>query len=645
MAIKTNIKIITFSGRKLDYATPESLNIRFNRIADDAQDPSTRFGEFSYSFSLPMTKNNNEIFGYANTPNKRKKFSVNPIDIRVFNNDALLMDGTLELTSIKVNSYECVFYSKLTELIDVLGDLNLNEVTVMPQIANWNEEATMRYHINQNYANSDEADYQFPLVYYNTWFTPLAAYQGMVDFKYRTFRYEGDRPQQNYYYLLNTTQNGSSLTDRYMHEFPLCFYLKTVVEGVLAQVGWSLSGSFWEDPDIKRIIMLYTGDNDIYDSARYVEGGVTYLDTNLFLPKYKAKTFIKDIVNMFNLYLRVDVGNKIIAMETYDVMFASKIDAYDITNKILKDTIEISAIEEYDFSVTLKDSNNGRIMGDNYTITSSGNNALTATYTKTNETVFANTYNHVGESDTEISTGFAAPCVKRMYLRNTDNYNGTITFANDVVVFLPNMSDQTPQDNSGNKFNKASGDTKVYNEEDSVKFKGKPTLMYYYGISNNDVEQLSSGGACSDYFYYNFNGVKQKIGFASPFALSNYRDNINDALDNATSGDTKGIYASYLQSIYLNMGTGSTNPTNFSLTFGDSEGLLDTIYTKFYGNRQNRYTNSEVLTASVLINDVDWSRLQFNQAILYKNEIYSLMALKNYDVVAGTANIEMIKMI
>ena len=642
MAVKTNIKIVTYSGKRLDYTTPESLNIKLNRVADDYRKPDTRFGEFSYTFSLPKTKNNGQIFENADTSIKQNKFRVNPINIRVFNNDAPLVDGTLELRTIQPDSYECVFFSKLTQLVDAIEDLNLEDVTVMPHIADWDEETSQRTHIDADYADSDATDYQFPLVFYNTWFTPWAAYEGLSEVFCRAFRAEGDRPQQNYYYLLNRTQNGD-YCERYMHEFPLCFYLKTVLEGVLRQVGWSLSGSFWEQADIKKILLLYTGENDIYDAARYSSGGTIYLNTNKFMPKYKATKFLKDIINTFNLYLRVDTANKILAMETYDTMFGSKIAPYDITQKVLSDTIAISRIDDYDFSINFDEAENRRIMSDNYFIGGTSTNALTVSYLKTSDSLFESVINHVGETDGEVSVGFQAPNVKRMYIRNTDNYSGSVTNANDSVIFLPNMSEQTPQDNDKNKFNKATGDTKVYNEEDSIKFKGKPCLMYYYGISDNEFNQQSGKGDSSDYYYYDFDGTKQKIGIASPFCLKDYRANVDTQLAIGDSGSTANMYASYLQSIYLNMGADSNKTTDFSLIFGDSQGLYNTLYSKFYGNRTKRYRESEMMTASIRMNDVDWTVLQLNQPVLYNKEIYSLMAIKNYDVVKGTASIELIK--
>ena len=652
-----NIKIKTDSGEYLDYTTPQSLNIRFNRIADDYTDPKKRWGEFSYNFTLPKTKRNERILQFPSSGYNQRKFKVNPIGISVFNNDSLLLTGNLELQKIREDSYENRFYSQLTQLIDSLQDLNLKDLTGMPQIENWNYENTITAHTNSNYLSSDEADYQFPLIFYSTWFTPYSTYSGLTDSFGYSFREQGDRAMQNYYYLLNRTQTGHD-GERYFHELPLCFYLKTIMEKLLEEIGWSLSGSFFEDENIKRIILLYSGENDIYDQACYWKdssgnkipcsgattpaGYTRYLDTNKFLPNYGAVNFISDVISMFNLFMSVDINNKILSFETYDKVFMSKTAPYDITDKVLSETIDITKIENYDVSVGFADPGNKRITGDNYYIGENSTNTLTCNYKKTSDNYFDIIYNHIGETDGEIKTGFAAPAIKRVYIRNTDNYAGTITNANDSVIFLPNMSKQTPQDNNGKKFNSSTGDTASFNSEEWINFKGcKPTLMYYYGISPSGFEQQSSKGDSADYYYFDFNNGKQKIGIASPFAYKSYRTNIENALDDDT--EEKAIYASYLQTIYTNLGDSFSFETDFSLIFGDSYDLADTLYTKFYQNRMNRYKNSEVLNATMRFNDMDWNIMQFNQPILYNGEIYSLMSIKNYDVVTGVAQIQLIK--
>jgi len=662
MSIKTNIKIQTEDGRNLDYTTPEELDITLNRKADDNNQPDSRFGEFSYSFSLPKTRNNNKIFNYANTFNSQRKFKVNPINVNVFNNDTLVLSGLLELESIKRDSYDCRFYSKLTELVDALEDVNLRDIDTMPMIDDFQYEQTIRDHINAEYKDSDETSYQFPLIFYNTFFTPYGVYDNMTDLEGYDFPDSGDRPQQNFYYILNRTP---TLDDNefYFHQFPVCFYLKSVLEGLLEYAGWSLSGSFWDTPEAKKIIMTYAGENDVYDSStlwkntstgEYIaptgdtltppSGYVVAINTNEFLPDMEALDFLKSIINMFNMYFFIDINNRIISMENYDTVFGHNVAPYDLNNKIDYDTISISTVESDNFSIVFEEPENKNHLGDNYFFGKNDNNALNLeNYKKTSNAFYDGVYNNKVDSDNEIEIKFAAPKIKRMHIRNVENYDASILNRGYKTLFIPDMSEQTRYDNGNNSFNGGTGETVVYNEEDTIKFKGKPMLMYYYGISNSDFEQTSGDGNSGDYFYLNMDGVKQKIGIASPFAYKAYRDVINTQLEKGSSGSTASMYGSYLQTIYLMMGSSYSNPPRYSLTFGESYSMVDTLFTRFYQNRINRYKNSEVIEGTIRINDTDWKEMTLNQPLLYNGEIYSLMSIDNYSIVTGSANIKMIK--
>lgn len=272
--MSVNIRIILLDGRELDYTSPESLNIRMNRVADDLNNPDNRFSEYSYTFSLPKTKNNVEIFEYAGVSDIKNSFKTNPIECRLYKDEKLIIDGQIELRSVN-ESYNCVFYSKFVQLVDAIKDKNLRDIKSLPHISGFTYEDYIRTHINADYKNCDETPYQFPFVYYNTFYTPAGVYSGITDQDGVVFR--KDTNKQNYYNLLNRTTNPMP-NEFYFHQFPLSFYLKPVLEAMLKDAGWTLGGSFFENENIKKIIMPYVGDSDVYDLATYCskEPQVTY---------------------------------------------------------------------------------------------------------------------------------------------------------------------------------------------------------------------------------------------------------------------------------------------------------------------------------------------------------------------------------
>lgn len=684
----TNIKIVVVNtGQQIDYKNAADLGIKFNRIAVDLTKPDERIGEFSYSFSIPRTRNNESIMQFAGIQNVKNIFKINPIDVKVFNNDVLLLAGQLELQEITENEYKCVLYSKLTQLVDDLTDKNMQDITVCPKIA-WAYEDTIRGHIASGFTSCDETDYQFPLVYYNTFFCPTSVFTGLTDTVVDSngltnHLFQRERDAQNWYYLINRTTLGKN--EMYQHQMPLCFYLKPMMEYMLAEVGWSMAGSFWEDSSIKKIIVPYVGDTDVYDRAKYcadvntkrwfISGGTCFtgntdtplshppkpcgtlmLDTAKFMPDMECLDFLENVVKLFNLYMLIDANSKTIVFETYDVMFGSKIAPFNIDNKVI-DVPIISRVDDYNPSISFEEMDNQRILGDNRVLVytgescydTSGDNKYMIT---ANKTLFNKVFNHIGTTEGEIAIKFGAPAVKRMRIRNEYNFANVNKSAGDHVMFLPMITKQLPEDNEGKNFSKKDTDSTSYNTEETIKYNGKPALYYYYGISNSDFEQKTPTiGAQSNYFFFNFDDVNQKIPFCSPFALTSYRGVINNTLNEAylnPSGATDNpdvMLASYMQSIYLMMAlsTGTSQTTDFSLVLMDNNDFGDTIYTRFHANKYKRFRESEVLSMNIICTDYDWRALNINTPVKYNNQIYSILEISNYDVVKQTAELKLIK--
>lgn len=64
MANLSNIDILIDNQYHLDYETAESLGLKLSKKVLDQNDLTKRFGEFSYSFSVPKTKVNSTIFNH-----------------------------------------------------------------------------------------------------------------------------------------------------------------------------------------------------------------------------------------------------------------------------------------------------------------------------------------------------------------------------------------------------------------------------------------------------------------------------------------------------------------------------------------------------------------------------------------------------
>lgn len=667
MANTTNIKIIVEGNFNLDYVSPEDLAIKFNRTVEDFTDLSKRFGEYSYTFTLPKTKNNALAFEFPDAKGRRGVFVGTQKSCRVYNNDRLLLDGVIELRAIKADAYACAFFSKFTQLLDSFLDeqgeeKTLQDILSLGTIKSFAYEPDIEDHLNAG-LTPEETNYQFPLIHYSTYWTPYSITNGAApDFNGNSFLIP-DNYLQNWYYLLSS-DDGTGTNQLYFHQFPLAVYIVPILEGILEDAGWSLGGSFFQRDDIQKIIMLFTGDNDIYDTAigcpeegisldacTGTTGGTNTSDDlwiATFLPDIDQSEFISGLLNMFNLYFTIDVDQKIIKFETWDVLFSDKYDPYDITDKVFRDSLTFSRIDNYDPTIEFEDAENMRVLGDNKVMVSDEDIANDVTYADTEEKYTKQVFNKIGSTDS-ISVPFAIPNVGRKYLRNDFDVNGVDRNGGDFQIFLPILTSQTPQDNDSKPFYKTTGDTFVQNDEGTIKYKGKPTLMWYYGQSESDYEKVTGHDNANFYWCRIGTTDRTKIGFANPFTLVQGAalDRVNEYLATppiAKSKDT--AEASYLKGLHYNIGKVAGDVADvppFSLTFGESDEFHNTLYTEFHKNKYDLYYNSELLEGTMRMDEFSWNEMQINRPIRYNDEIYSIISIDNYDVVNNTATIKLIK--
>jgi len=675
MATKANVIIDTELG-ELVYRQVEDLNLSFSRIVDDFTDVSNRFGDFSYEFNLPIVKQNSLVFGAPETKGTKGIFIHNRnISCQVYNKNQLILDGLINLEAITKDTYKCKFYSRFKELVDTLNektsggkDKTLKDLNFDP-VLDWNYETSIKDHILADYADSDETFYQYPISYYSTYYCQESYYNGVTDDQ--GYLFDADRDRQNYYFLLNSI--GSDNNRMYHHQIPPAVYLVSIVEQILADAGWKLGGQFFYTSEVKKILYLYNGEDDIYDQATKVESGSAPLSLYVqkFLPELSQSEFLKGVMNYFNLYFRIDISNKVLELETYDTYFRATddVEPYDIDTMVdnSKEDNNYSYFINNNPSILFKNAGNRNVFGDNRVMTGATDNATTQVWTNVSSKNFNQTFNRIGFTEQsnvslnqyvstvqKIELPFSEPAVKSHWIYNDydiDNANQSATWQR---AYLPLLSRQSISDNKAMKFNKKDSDTYLFNNESSIKFQGEGSLMYYYGISTTDFVNKSGKGSLANFLYFNVyissTEYRVPIPIVSPFQLMDYRDTVDEWLDStdvSTAEDRRSPVASYLQSIWQMMGTSTGVPsgktTSFSLVFDDNGYMHETLWSKFHKYKWDRYQNSELFTGSIKMNSYDWEQMQINRPLLYNNELYSLVSIEGFNPITEQATIKIIK--
>jgi hypothetical protein len=433
----------------------------------------------------------------------------------------------------------------------------------------------------------------------------------------------------------------------------MAIFLLRVLEQVFIDAGFRVSSPLFDDKNFQRMVLIYTGQDDVYDKATGQVSGstATYLNPAIFLPDIDQEEFVKGFFSMFNCYFKLDVGQKMIYIDTWDNLFGDVYNPYNMTNKIFKDTVVFSFQENSNPSIMFSEIDNFKTMCDSFISTGHTDNATAMEFIKYDDGNLNQFFNRVGDNVSDvIELPFSPPMIKRHMLYNNKNKSGTNNSTPAQQIFIPCVTSQTPNDNDNKAFNKTIDQSNVFNNESQYKFgAGNSPIYYYYGASNATFVNHTSKGAASDYYYVNIptgSSVvnRTSIGFCSPLQLIHDQGQINNWLDSAVISDRRTITCTYLRTIYTMMGTGTTE-TDFSLVFDDNGYFHTSLWQKFHKNKYDRYQSGMILEADTRMSAYDFNELQIDRPIFYNGEIYHLLAIEGFSPITEMATIRMIKSI
>lgn len=147
------------NGNKVELENQKSVNIRLNNVLFDPTKISSTNAEYSFSFEVPCTPNNNIVFDYANNLSKTNKFHER-YKAEVYADGFVIFSGTITINGVKDDKYQLNLVSvKVYSLDEIFGDMTMNK------IKDWKIDFNGPVTIN-NYNNEDNPDVVFPLVSY-----------------------------------------------------------------------------------------------------------------------------------------------------------------------------------------------------------------------------------------------------------------------------------------------------------------------------------------------------------------------------------------------------------------------------------------------------------------------------------------------
>lgn len=130
MISKNHYIELYINNQPIEITSQDSLNLRLNNVLFKPTETSTKQGEYSYSFEIPSTPNNDKVFDYANNLSKLNKFHTR-YSAQVYADGHLIFDGSLTIQKYdaKERMYTCNLVNiKIYGLEDIFGEDVLTDV-------------------------------------------------------------------------------------------------------------------------------------------------------------------------------------------------------------------------------------------------------------------------------------------------------------------------------------------------------------------------------------------------------------------------------------------------------------------------------------------------------------------------------------
>ena len=304
---------IIVNGQMVDILDRSSINLRINSVIYNPTEIKSKQAEYSFSFNLPTTPNNNRIFDYANELSKLNKFK-NIYNCEVYVDGDLIFNGSLRISSIKKGFYNVNLVSiKINTLEDIFGDMTMNEI-------DWKIPFESVGSINTYNADLDSEVF-FPLVSYGV-FQKSPSSSNFSDIENYTSKFVFDKSNRWYYETFNPSMS-----------------LLGIVRRAFEQKGYKVEGNIFEDDIVNK---LYTSINIANDQkptynignpnfgalsiscqfSNYVNKNTgdarveDYLEHNLSFPYVKCSdnNYVWDKVDIYDLWAsknsKITVPNK-----------------------------------------------------------------------------------------------------------------------------------------------------------------------------------------------------------------------------------------------------------------------------------------------------------------------------------------------
>lgn len=300
------------NGKLLELENQSSLNLRINNTLFEPTEIGSNQAEYSFSFSIPSTPNNDKIFDYANDLAKPNKYHCRRA-AELYADGKLIFSGTLLVNGFKDGKYQCNLVSvKTYSLEDIFGDATFADVPYDV----WNIPFDGISTINS--INSASTDVCFPLVAYGV---------------FEKTPYFSDEVAKDY-----TPKHDFDKYNRwYVESFYPSLNLLSSIKRLFEWKGYNVGGDVFNDACLKDVFMstnLADGQVPVYNLANPKMGS---LDISLSFTPNNEKGYIQELTYP---YYKVTNGRAGFVGANAQVS-TKKYEAWNFENVVLFDLLQL----------------------------------------------------------------------------------------------------------------------------------------------------------------------------------------------------------------------------------------------------------------------------------------------------------------
>ena len=302
---------------ELDVTSHSDFPLAMTFQISDVKDLTSTSGDYSKTFKIPATKNNNKLLKHTYTPNIDNDVNLTENKkCRILVNNLFSIRGLIKVTGVggygeKPSYYNCVFFGNNLSWANVLSSKYMYQI-------DWGSAGKdLEYNktsIRTTWFNDDCDSSTSPIVY------PIVSYGDYnPDGEPKTIQLLdtftdaiGTSGTEIGYYGFDNSGNSYS-TPLPSADWRPAVFVKTTLEKIFNQVGYSINSTFMETDMFKKLVWLlpnfrYNNAQEKYDefsvesnflngeslnASGYVQGGVTstVTDSGIFDPYFGGVTF------------------------------------------------------------------------------------------------------------------------------------------------------------------------------------------------------------------------------------------------------------------------------------------------------------------------------------------------------------------